>query len=78
MSKKEKFYEYRTIRVKGAFHHLFRGDSNENWKHHNSEGPAIEPVDPEDRSIPKQYLFHGIEKTYDESNEFQQSTAGLQ
>ena len=77
MSKKEKFYEYRTIRVEGAYHHLFREDQTKNWIHHNSEGPAIEPVDPEDRSIRKQYYFFGFEKTLDQFKEHRQSLEGL-
>jgi hypothetical protein len=77
MSKKEKFYEYRTIRVKGAFHHLFREDKDKNWIHHNPDGPAIEPVNEGDRSVTKKYYLYGIEKTKDEFNELQQSKEGL-
>ena len=50
MAKKEKFYEYKTIKVGGAFHHLFRGGENENWIHHNPEGPAIQRVTEGDKS----------------------------
>ena len=45
MAKKERFYDYKTIKVGGAYHHLFRGGTDENWVHHNPDGPAITPVD---------------------------------
>ena len=77
MSKKEKFYEYKKIRVEGAVHHLFREDESKNWIHHNADGPAIEPVDPSDRSVRKKYYFFGFEKTLDEFKEYQQGKEGL-
>ena len=41
MAKKEKFYEYKKISSGGAIHHLFRENPEDNWIHHNSDGPAI-------------------------------------
>ena len=45
MSKKEKIYEYKKIKSKGAFHYLFRAQGKANWIHHNTEGPAIDPFE---------------------------------
>lgn len=77
MAKKERFYDYKTIKVGGAYHHLFRGGTDENWVHHNPDGPAITPVDPDDKSIEKKYYIFGFEKTKDEFKDYQQSKEGL-
>ena len=77
MSKKEKFYEYKTIKVGGALHNLFREDKNKNWLHHNPDGPAIEPINLEDRNVSKKYYIFGFEKTKEEFKEYQQSKEGL-
>jgi hypothetical protein len=77
MAKKEKFYEYKTIKVGGAFHHLFRGGENENWIHHNPEGPAIQRVTEGDKSVEEKYYLYGFEKTKDEFKEYQQEKEGL-
>ena len=60
---KEKFYEYKTIKVSGAYHHLFRGNTDENWIHHNPEGPAIQRVTEDDKSVEEKYFIFGHEKT---------------
>ena len=70
MAKKEKFYEYKTIKVGGAFHHLFRGGENENWIHHNPEGPAIQRITEGDKSVEEKYYIFGHEKTKDEFKEY--------
>ena len=77
MAKKEKFYEYKTIKVGGAFDHLFRGGENENWIHHNPEGPAIQRVTEGDKSVEEKYYLFGHEKTKDEFKEYQQEKEGL-
>ena len=77
MKRKEKLYEYKRIRSEGAFHHLFREKLTDNWKHHNPEGPAIEPVDKEDKKIKKQYYLFGIKHTPDEFKAYKQDQEGL-
>ena len=52
--------------MENAIHHLFREQGNVNWKHHNPDGPAIEPVTAGDRSVSKKYYLYGLEKTKDE------------
>ena len=75
--KKEKIYEYKKIRVNEAIHHLFRETGNKNWLHHNPEGPAIEPVNSDNKSVKKEYYLFGIQKTHEEFKEYQQSREGL-
>jgi hypothetical protein len=77
MSKKEKIYEYKKMRVGEAIHHLFRETGNTNWVHHNSEGPAIEPINPKDRSVSKEYYLFGFKKTLEEFKDFNSSKEGL-
>ena len=77
MAKAEKIYEYKKMRVENTIHHLFREQGNTNWKHHNPEGPAIEPVNENDKSVTKKYYLYGFEKTKDEFKEYQQEKEGL-
>ena len=77
MAKAEKIYEYKKIRIGDAIHHLFKEQGNTNWKHHNPEGPAIEPVNEGDKSVTKKYYLYGFEKTKDEFKEYQQEKEGL-
>ena len=60
MAKAEKIYEYKKMRVENTIHHLFREQGNVNWKHHNPDGPAIEPAKEGDRSVTKKYYLYGI------------------
>ena len=77
MALKERIYEYKKIRVGNAIHYLFKAQGNVNWKHHNPDGPAIEPAEEGDRSVTKKYYLYGIEKTRDEFNEYNQEKEGL-
>ena len=77
MSKAEKIYEYKKLKIENAIHHLFREQGNVNWKHHNPDGPAIEPAKQDDRSVTKKYYLYGIEKTKDEFKEYNQEKEGL-
>ena len=77
MSKKEKFYEYKTIKAGGAFHHLFRESPNDNWLHHNPDGPAIEPIKSGDRSVSKEYYLFGFQKSLEEFKDIKSSREGL-
>ena len=57
MAKAEKIYEYKKMKVENTIHHLFREQGNVNWKHHNPDGPAIEPVNESDKSVTKKYYL---------------------
>ena len=71
--KKEKIYEYKKIKSREAIHHLFREQGKENWKHHNSEGPAIEFLN----SNKKEYYLFGFQKTAEEFKDIKSSREGL-
>ena len=77
MAKKEKIYEYKKIRSEGVFHHLFRENSSENWKHHNPIGPAIEPVNKDNKKQKKEYYIFGIKHTLEEFKDYKQDQEGL-
>ena len=66
MAKKEKFYEYKKISSGGAIHHLFRENPEDNWIHHNSDGPAIEPIEEGNKKVKKEYYLFGIKHTAEE------------
>ena len=72
MAKKEKFYEYKKINSQGARHHLFRENPDDSWIHHNPDGPAIEPIDENDKSVKKEYYLFGIKQTLEEFKAYQQ------
>jgi len=73
----EKLYEYKTIRSKGAHHHLVRMQGEENWKHHKWDGPAIEPVEGEDSEWKKRYFLNGAEYDREEYKEILSEREGL-
>ena len=75
--KKQKVYEYKRIKSEGAYHHLIRENSEDSWKHHNGDGPAIEPVDDNNRKIKKQYYLFGISYTSEAFKEYKQEQEGL-
>ncbi len=74
--KKETIYEYKKMKVGNAIHHLFRENGNDNWKHHNPDGPAIEPIDGA-TGVSKEYYLFGFKKTLEEFKEFKSSKEGL-
>ena len=57
----EKLYQYKKIKNKGAHHFLIRMLGEENWKHHNWDGPAIKPIKGEKSPLGKKYYIYGIE-----------------
>ena len=77
MAKKQKNYEYKRIKSDGAYHYLIRENSEDNWKHHNGDGPAIEPVDENNKKVKKQYYLFGISYTSEEFKEYKQDQEGL-
>jgi len=77
MTKKQKVYEYKRIKSEGAYHHLIRENPEDSWKHHNGEGPAIEPVDKDNRKIKKQYYLFGISYTSEGFKDYKRDQEGL-
>ena len=75
--KKKTYYEYKTIKAGDAIHHLFRENENDNWIHHNPDGPAIKPLNSQDKRAPKEYYLFGFKKTLEEFKEFKHSKEGL-
>ena len=58
---KEKLYEYRRMRSQGAYHYFIKFKDEKYWKHHNWEGPAIEPIEGEECELKKSWYLYGIE-----------------
>tara|TARA_S200002703_G_scaffold108676_1_gene94483 strand:- start:970 stop:1242 length:273 start_codon:yes stop_codon:yes gene_type:complete len=73
----EKLYEYKTIRSKGAYHHLVRMHGEENWKHHKWDGPAIEPIEGKNSEWKKRYFLNGTEYNSEEYSELMKEREGL-
>ena len=71
--KKNQIYEYKKVKIGNAMHYLFREQGKDNWKHHNPEGPAIEPL----KSNKKEYYLFGIQKTLEEFKDIKSSKEGL-
>ena len=76
MARKERYYEYKTIKTGGSLHHLFRENPENNWIHHNPDGPAIEPLEGTSKKNRKYYIF-GIEHSEEEFKLIKQSQEGL-
>jgi hypothetical protein len=74
---KEKVYEERRMKSKGAYHHFFREKGQEAWKYHNWEGPAIEPIEGESSEYKKAYFLYGREMSLDEWSEARSNREGL-
>jgi|TARA_B110000902_G_C13925371_1_gene443793 hypothetical protein len=77
MAKKQKVYEVRRMRNSGSYHHFFRESGTTAWKHHNWDGPAIEPIEGEITELKKSYFLYGIEMTKDEWIETRSEREGL-
>lgn len=77
MAKKEKVYEVRRMRNSGAYHHFFRESGTDAWKHHNWDGPAIEPISGENSEYKKSYFLYGIEMDHEEWSEIRKEREGL-
>lgn len=74
--KKEKLYEYKTMKSNGAKHHFIKLHGEENWKLHNWDGPAIEPVEP-DSPLKIEYYLHGIKYHKDDYDQVLRNREGL-
>tara|TARA_R110000796_G_C14216274_1_gene393979 strand:+ start:120 stop:392 length:273 start_codon:yes stop_codon:yes gene_type:complete len=73
---KERLYEYKTIRSRGAVINLIRMQGKENWKFHQWEGPAITPYK-KDSEFSKSYYLHGVEYDAEEYSELMRDQEGL-
>lgn len=58
MAKKERLYQYKKIRSKGAILYLFKQKGDEHWKFHNWDGPAIKPQS-KNCELTKSYYLYG-------------------
>ena len=76
MSKKEKLYEEKVIKYKGARHYLIRLEGDENFKHHRWDKPAIVPIR-KGSEFKKGYFLSGIEYSFEDFNEIMQEREGL-
>ena len=76
MSKKEKLYEEKVIKYKGARHYLIRLEGDENFKHHRWDKPAIVPIR-QGSEFKKGYFLSGIEYSAEDFNEIMQEREGL-
>lgn len=76
MSKKEKFYEEKVIKFKGARHYLIRLEGEEHFKHHRYDSPAIVPITKKSE-FKKSYFLSGIEYTEEEFKEIMKEREGL-
>jgi len=74
--KKNQIYEYKKVKIGNAMHYLFREQGKDNWKHHNPEGPAIEPLKGV-KGVSKEYYLFGIQKTLEEFKDIKSSKEGL-
>ena len=74
---KERLYEYRKMRSQGAYHYFIKMQGEENWKYHNWDGPAIQPIEGEECSLRKQYFLNGIEYDAESYKEALSNREGL-
>jgi hypothetical protein len=74
--KKNKIYEYKTIRSQGALLYLFKEKDAPHWKFHNWDGPAIEPIE-ENCKLKKQYYLYGTLYDYNNWQEILSQREGL-
>ena len=73
---KERLYEYKEIRSKGAKIYLIKMKGEEVWRFHRWDGPAIQPLNRESE-FSKGWYLHGIPYTEDTYNQLMQQREGL-
>ena len=76
MSKKEKFFEEKIIKFKGARHYLIRLEGEEHFKHHRYDSPAIVPINKQSE-FKKGYFLSGIEYDEESFREIMKEREGL-
>jgi len=74
---KDKIYEEKKMRSKGAYHYFFKEKGQDSWKYHNWEGPAIEPIEGEETELKKEYYLYGRKLTLEQWNEARKDREGL-
>lgn len=74
--KREKLYEYKTLKANGALHYFIKTQDETHFKYHNWEGPAIKPLN-KDSVLEKKYFLFGIEYTKDKWEEIKKEREGL-
>jgi len=74
---KERLYEYKKMKSQGAYHYFIKMQGEENWKYHNWDGPAIQPIEGEECSLRKQYFLNGIEYNAESYKEALSNREGL-
>jgi len=65
------------MRSQGAYHYFIKMQGEENWKYHNWDGPAIQPIEGEECSLRKQYFLNGIEYDQESYKEALSNREGL-
>lgn len=75
--KKDKIYEERRMRSKGAYHYFFKESGSDAWKYHNWDGPAVEPLAGETTELKKEYHLYGRQLTLEEWNDARSNREGL-
>ncbi len=74
---REKLYEYKTIRSRGAYHHLVKFKGKNNFQHHNWDGPSITPIPGEESEFETSYHLYGIEFNQEDYDEALRQREGL-
>jgi len=65
------------MKSQGAYHYFIKMQGEENWKYHNWDGPAIQPIEGEECSLRKQYFLNGIEYDQESYKEALSNREGL-
>ena len=75
--KKQRIYEEKRMKSKGAYHYFFRENGKEAWKYHNWEGPAVQPIEDEETKLKKEYYLYGKQLTLEDWNQARKDREGL-
>lgn len=73
---KEKLYDYKKMKMNGAYHHLVRYQGESAYKLHCWDGPAIEPATDE-CTLKKSWYINGIQLTQEEFDDRIREREGL-
>ena len=74
---KQRIYEEKRMKSKGAHHYFFRESGSEAWKYHNWEGPAVQPIEGEESELKKEYYLYGKQLTLEEWSQARKDREGL-
>jgi hypothetical protein len=73
---KEKVFEYKKIKSRGAYIHLIRVKGAQHWKFHRYDGPAIDPIS-KDSEFKKSYYLNGIQYSKDIYDDLMHQREGI-